>query len=160
MPPPPILDLRTLDSDKLIVSKDDLYRILPQKHEFAQLDGIVFVDDVNAIAVGLRIVRSDEWWCRGHMPGHPIFPGVLMVECGAQLAAYVQSRFHPAEGGFLAFGGIDGAKFRGSVIPPARVLIVCKTIEARTRRFICDLQAFCGGEMVFEGRITGMPYKP
>lgn len=159
MPPTPFLDVRTVDSSRFEVTHEQLYALLPQRYEFAQLDGIVSLDRQAGIAVGLRKVRSDEWWCRGHMPGLPIFPGVLMMECGAQLSAYVQKALHPESEGFMAFGGVDGAKFRGSVIPPAEVILVAKAVEARSRRFVCDVQSFCKGEIVFEGRITGMPYK-
>lgn len=59
----------------------------------------------------------------------------------------------------MGFGAIDNAKFRGAVIPPARIILAGKLVEARARRFICDVQAYCLADMVFEGRITGMPIK-
>ena len=44
--------------------------------------------------VGLKIVRSDEFWIKGHFPARPMYPGVLIIETGAQLASFLyNSRF-------------------------------------------------------------------
>jgi 3-hydroxyacyl-[acyl-carrier-protein] dehydratase len=160
MPRTPILDPSGLDCSKVLVTREQIYKVLPQQYEFSQLDGIIHLDLETGTAAGYRDIRTDEWWCRGHMPGHPIFPGVLMLECAAQLAAFVQQKLLPSEGGFLAFGGVDGAKFRGSVTPPSRIILLGKVIEARARRFICEIQSYCNGAMAFEGVITGLPIKP
>jgi 3-hydroxyacyl-[acyl-carrier-protein] dehydratase len=159
MPPPPILDLSSVDTNRLLFTREQIYSVLPQQFEFSQLNGIYHLDKENGTVGGYRDVRADEWWCRGHMPGHPIFPGVLMMETAAQLAAFAQLHVLPVEGAIMGFGGVDDAKFRGSVIPPARIDLVGKMIEARTRRFICDIQAYCKGVIVFEGKITGMPLR-
>ena len=155
-----ILDPNLLDCSKVLFTREQIYKILPQQYEFSQLDGIIYFDLEAGTAAGYRDVREDEWWCRGHMPGHPIFPGVLMLESAAQLAGFVQQKMMPTDEGFLAFGGVDRTKFRGSVTPPARVILLGKVVEARARRFICEIQAFSEGAMVFEGIITGLPIKP
>lgn len=159
MPPPAILDLASVDTSRLLYTREQIYAVLPQRFEFSQLDGIYYLDKSDGAIAGFRDVRADEWWCRGHMPGAPIFPGVLMMESAAQIAAFAQHFVLPMEGTIMGFGGVDGAKFRGSVIPPARIDFVGKMVEARSRRFICDIQAYCKGIMVFEGRITGMPLR-
>lgn len=159
MPPPNILDLSAVDPSRVLYSREQIYERLPQKFEFAQLDGIYHLDKKAGTVAGFRDVRPDEWWCRGHMPDNPIFPGVLMMESAAQIAAFAQLHVMPVEGAFMGFGGMDNAKFRGSVIPPSRIDFVGKMIEARSRRFVCDVQAYCNDTMVFEGRITGMPLR-
>ncbi|HKQ49258.1 MAG TPA: 3-hydroxyacyl-ACP dehydratase FabZ family protein [Phycisphaerae bacterium] len=160
MPPPAILDLANVDTSRLLYTREQIYDLLPQRFEFSQLDGIYHLDKAAGTVAGYREVRPDEWWCRGHMPGNPIFPGILMMESAAHLAAFAQLFIMPMEeGSFMGFGGVDGAKFRGSVIPPARIDFAGKMIEARTRRFVCDIQAYCKGTMVFEGRVTGMPLR-
>ena len=156
MPPAAILNLDELDYERVIYTREQIYEALPQRHEFAQLDGIIHLDVEAGTVAGYRDVQSDEWWCRGHLPGRPIFPGVLMVECAAQLAAFASHFIQPDVGGFVAFGGIDKAKFRDSVIPPARILFSCRAVEMRTRRIICDTQAYVDRKLVFEGTITGM----
>jgi 3-hydroxyacyl-[acyl-carrier-protein] dehydratase len=158
MPPPTILDPSSIDTSRLLYTREQIYQFLPQRYEFEQLHGIIRVDQDAKVAAGIRSVKADEWWCRGHMPGAPLFPGVLMIECAAQLAAFIQHLLYPMKGEFMAFGGIDGAKFRGSVAPPAELIVLVKEVEARSRRYVCDVQTFCNDLMVFEARITGVPW--
>lgn len=158
MPPAPIMDPAALDCDRVLVSREELYKILPQQFEFSQLDGILLEDKVNGIFAAYRDVRPDEWWCRGHMPGQPIFPGVLMVESAAQLSAYMQQKLVPAAG-ITGFAGIDDTKFRDSVIPPARVILIAQALDTRPRKFQSLVQSFSNGRMVFEGKISGTRLK-
>jgi len=156
MPPPTLIDLSQIDFARVLYDRAQIYQILPQRFEFALLDGIVHLDPASGDVVGFREVRADEWWCRGHMPAKALFPGVLMVESAAQLAAFGSHFVMNDPSTFMGFGGIDGAKFRDSVTPPARLVLVCKAVEIRRRRIICDSQGFVDGRMVFEGRITGL----
>ena len=117
--------------------------------------GIYLVDEDRMVMAGYRDVRDDEFWVRGHIPGRPIFPGVLMIETAAQLVSYYAMRKMPKQG-FLGFGGVDDVKFRGSVVPGDRIVMVGKMVEVRRRRCVGDTQAFVNGNMVYEGRITGM----
>ncbi len=155
MPSSPILDPATLDPDCLIRTRDEIYQALPQRYEFRQLDGICYYDAQNRIAAAVRDVRLDEWWVRGHIPRKPIFPGVLMLEAAAQLSAYTCKYMHGFSG-MVAFGGIDHCKFRTAVFPPARLILVCREIENRSRRIICETQAFVAGALAFEATITGL----
>ncbi len=156
MPPPALIDLDAIDFSRLLYDRARIYEILPQRFEFALLDGIVHLDPVRGDAVGFCDVRADGWWCRGHMPAKALFPGVLMVESAAQLAAFGSHFVMNDPSSFMGFGGIDAAKFRDSVVPPARLVLACKAVEIRRRRIICDAQGFVDGRMVFEGRITGL----
>src|SRR5690242_481290 len=85
----PFVDLSTIDLTQVIADRQAIYRILPHKFEFEQLDTIVWIDPVNYIGVARREVREDEFWVRGHIPGRPLLPGVLMIETAAQLASYM-----------------------------------------------------------------------
>ncbi len=159
MPPIPIIDSASLDCDRVLYTKTQIYEILPQKYEFALLDGIIHADVEHAKFAAYRDVRSDEWWCRGHMPQQPIFPGVLMVECAAQLSAFAQEILSPVPGIVLGFSGIERAKFRDSIYPPARVILVGRAFDQRLRKFRCEVQAFVDGRMAFEGEIAGIRLK-
>ena len=155
MPPPALLDLATIDLTRVLISRDEVYQKLPHRYEFMQLDSIVHVDLENKLAVGYRDVREDEWWVKGHIPGRPIFPGILMVESAAHLASYV-SALLMKHTRFLGFGGIDETKFRESIAPPAKLYLVGRAEQLKPRRTICAIQGFVEGRMVFESRITGL----
>jgi 3-hydroxyacyl-[acyl-carrier-protein] dehydratase len=156
MPAAPLLDLSTIPLDKLVITREEIYRRLPHRFEFMQLDGIVHIDYEARLAVGLREVREDEFWVRGHIPGRPLLPGVLMVETAAQMASYL-THLVLKQDKFYGFGGIDAVKFRAPVSPPARMYFIVKAIDMRPRRTICDTQGILDGQLAFEGRITGMP---
>lgn len=152
----PFVDLASLDLTRVVADHDAIYRVLPHRFEFAQLDAIIHLDLEQVIAVGRRDVREDEFWVRGHIPGRPLLPGVLMIETAAQMAAYLTAAAQKTDR-FIGFARADNIVFRGSVSPPATMYFLMKMVELRPRRVIGDAQAFCDGQLVFEGRITGMP---
>jgi len=133
----PLINLDTIDLDRVVVTREQIYERLPHRFEFMQLDAIIHVDLEQGLGVGLREVRDDEFWVRGHIPGRPLLPGVLMLESAAQMASYLSQELRPT-GRFMGFGGVDGVKFRAAVSPPARIYLLEKLIEVRPRRTICD----------------------
>ena len=102
-----------------------------------------------------RDVKEDEFWVRGHIPGRPLLPGVLMIETAAQMVSYYAMTALPNRG-FVGFSGVDNVKFRGQVTPGQRLIVVGKMVEVKRRRCIGDTQAFVDGKQVFEAMITGM----
>ena len=154
MPPQTLFDIRDVDFSKFIATRDEIYQINPHRFEFMQLDGICHLDYEAGDIAGVRHIRDDEFWVRGHIPGRPIFPGVLMMETAAQLVSYYVMRNEPK--GFLGFGGVDGVKFRGAVVPGDTVIMLGKMVEMRSRRCVGATQAYVGDRLVYEGLITGM----
>lgn len=156
MPPPAILDPAQLDFKRLVADRAEIERVNPHRHEFSLLDAVLMLDTERAIYAGYHDIRADAFWARGHIPGRPLFPGVLMIEAAAQLASYLYHKVFSGQS-FLGFTGVDGVKFRGIVEPPCRLVIVGQGLQMKPRRMICHSQGFVGTAMVFEGEITGMP---
>ena len=150
------LDLKQFDLDKVLWDRSQIYARLPQKHEFMQLDGVIHLDHEAGEAIAFRDVRHDEWWCRAHIPGNPLLPGVLMLEAAAQLAAFMERYSKPGFEGFVGYGGVDRCKFRKTVKPPARLWLLCRRMESRSRRIICYVQGVVDDVLVFEGTVTGL----
>ncbi len=96
-------------------------------------DPFLLIDEVLELEPGVRVraratVRGDEWFLRGHFPGRPIMPGVLMVEALAQAGA-VGVLSHPDYASRLAvFAGIDGVRFR-RLVEPGDVLDLELTVD-------------------------------
>jgi 3-hydroxyacyl-[acyl-carrier-protein] dehydratase len=156
MPPKLLIDLSRVDPSRVVVDREGIYRVNPQRFEFQQLDGICLLDRAEEMLAGFRDVRGDEFWVRGHIPGRPLFPGVLMIEAAAQLVSYYVMSGPNRQGDFLGFGGVDDVKFRGTVRPGDRFIVLGKMLESRPRRCVGATQGFVDGQMVYEGVITGM----
>ena len=156
MVPPLLFDLSGIDLDHVLHGVDAIERINPHRGLMRLLDGINYIDEGMTKAVAFRDVCNDEFWVPGHIPGRPLMPGVLMLEAAAQLANFLMLQRVPNES-FVAFVGVDGAKFRGQVVPGDRLTILGKEVNFRPRRFVCAAQGVVRGNLVFEAEITGMP---
>jgi 3-hydroxyacyl-[acyl-carrier-protein] dehydratase len=159
MPPELHFDLGMIDFSKVVADRDAIERVNPQRFEMMQLDAIILIDPVNALAIGYKDVRFDEFWVRGHMPGYPLLPGVLMCEASAQLASYYVMTQHSFEGYFLGFGGMENIRFRSPVKPGDRLVLIAKETKFNRRQMIVNVQGFVTDRMVFHGDIIGVPLK-
>lgn len=155
MPPEPIIPLASLQPDKLIAGRERIEAVNPHRYEFRLLDGVFLMDVEQRVFAGYHDVHADEYWVRGHIPGRPLFPGVLQIETAAQLASYAHRAIYGQEG-FMGFLGTDEVKFRGTVQPPSRFIVIGRDLGSKPRRMTCYTQGFVDGRMVFEGKIIGM----
>lgn len=155
MPPPLLFNLESIDLSRLELTREQIYQWLPQRFEFMVLDGVCHLDTRTKQVVAFCDVRPDAWWVRGHVPGRPLLPGVLMIEMGAQAAA-LEAKIATGSNAFIGFGGVDKCKFREAVIPPTRLYILAVAVEQRPRRIITDIQGVVDGKIMFEATITGL----
>lgn len=156
MPPPLLVDLSRIDLDSVCLTREQIYDLLPHRHEFMLLDGVCHVDKEALTIVGFAEIRASDWWCRGHVPGRTLLPGVLMLEMAAQLTAVLarQCGSYPC---FIGFGGIERCKFRESVTPPAKLYLLALGTEHRPRRIKSATQGVVNGRLIFEASVTGFP---
>jgi 3-hydroxyacyl-[acyl-carrier-protein] dehydratase len=132
-------------------------RVNPQRFEMEQLTAIVLVDPERRLVVGYKDVRPDEFWVRGHMPGYPLLPGILMCEAAAQLCSYYTVTQGLLHGDFIGFAGMEDVRFRGLVRPGDRLVLVGKGVRLDRRRTIFDVQGFVATTMVFHANVIGVP---
>jgi len=151
----PILPPETLDPSRVIVGKQGIREWVPQRHEFEMLDGILHFDAKSMVGVAFKEISPADFWVRGHIPGQPLFPGVLMIESAGQLCCYVFCRANQ-EKRFFAFGGVDAVRFRGTVEPGDRLLLMARAKKMRSNLAIFETQGFVDGKLVVEAVITGM----
>ena len=117
MPPPLILDPREIDITTVQYGQDEIRKENPHRHELELLHGVLHFDPEAKICIGVHHTSPDDFWVRGHIPGRPLMPGVLMIEFAAQLCSFYWRRANPDETRFFGFGGIDDTRFRGTVTP-------------------------------------------
>jgi 3-hydroxyacyl-[acyl-carrier-protein] dehydratase len=157
MPPEAHFDLANLDFDRAAIDLEAIRRVNPQRFEMEQLTAIVLVDPKQQLIVGYKDVRDDEFWVRGHMPGYPLMPGILMCEAAAQLCSYYTVTQGLLQGDFIGFAGMEDVRFRGMVRPGDRLVLVGKGVRLHRRQTIFDVQGFVGSTMVFHANVIGVP---
>jgi 3-hydroxyacyl-[acyl-carrier-protein] dehydratase len=158
MPPEVLFDVRTLDYSRVLADLEGIRKVNLQRYEMEQLTAILLIDPSQHLVVGYKDVRDDEFWARGHMPGYPLMPGVIICEAAAQLSSYYCRSANLLAGDFIAFGGMEDVRFRGPVRPGDRLILVAKAIKVNRRRIVSSTQGFVGSTMVFQGTIIGVPF--
>ena len=151
------LDPASIDWNKVIVDEEGIRKVNPQRFEMEQLTAIVLIDTEKHMIAGYKDVGADEFWVRGHLPGYPLYPGVLMCEAAAQLCSYYITTQGYARGDFVGFSGLENVRFRGQVRPGDRLLLIAKATKLHRRQTICNVQGFVGSKLVFNGDIIGVP---
>jgi 3-hydroxyacyl-[acyl-carrier-protein] dehydratase len=153
-----LIDLSLIDPDKPIADLDDIRRLNPQRYEMEQLTSILYEDRESFSCAALKEVRDDEFWVRGHMPGMPLMPGVVMLEAVAQLSSYFTQKNDLLGAEMVGFGGLDDVRFRGVVSPGDRLILMVKMVKARRGRMIvAAFQGIVDGNIVLEGTLRGIP---
>lgn len=153
MPPQLLFDINGIDLNAVLADQEAIRRVNPQRGDMEQLNGIIW-SNFNGQVIGYKDVRPDEFWVAGHIPGRPLFPGVLMIEAAAQLASYYVKAVLKWEG-FIGFGGVEKCKFRQQVLPGCRLYLLAEQGIARHRRFTSHVQGLVDGQLAFEMTIIG-----
>ncbi len=151
------LDLNDVDFNNILFDATAIEAVNPQRGHMRQLDAVVHYEAERELVVGYKDVRDDEFWVDGHIPGRPLFPGVLMIEAAAQMAAFMMKTWRIKTDGFLGFVGCDHVKFRGQVVPGDRFILLGRETKFGKRRFVAAIQGVVNDKLVFEATVSGMP---
>lgn len=153
-----LLDPSEIDFNHVVADLDEIRRCNPQRFEMEQLTAIVFDDFKRMICAGYKDITENEFWVRGHMPGMPLMPGVLICEAAAQMCSYYAHKHDLlGESKVVGFGGMEEVRFRDPVRVGDRMVVVCKMLKVRPGILIvCQFQAFVGETMVADGKIKGI----
>ena len=153
-----LVDLSLVDFDHPMARLDDIRLINPQRFEMEQLTAVVYVNEQDYSCVGYKDITDHEFWIRGHMPGLPLMPGVVMLESIAQLCSFVAQRYDLLGAEMVGFGGLEDVRFRDPVLPGDRLIVMCKLEKVRRGRMIvCKFQGVVKDRIVVEGTLKGIP---
>ncbi|MCA9266497.1 MAG: beta-hydroxyacyl-ACP dehydratase [Planctomycetales bacterium] len=123
-----------------------------------QLTAIIYLDEETTTCVGYKDISEQEFWVRGHMPGMPLMPGIVMCEAAAQMCSWVTQRLDLLGAEMVGFGGMEEVYFRGPVVPGDRLVIACQRLKLRRGRMItCVFQGLVEDRIVVDGQIKGVP---
>ncbi|MFK7883926.1 MAG: 3-hydroxyacyl-ACP dehydratase FabZ family protein [Phycisphaerales bacterium] len=152
---PTLVDLSKIDLSGTEATREQMFEVIPHRHEMALLDRVVWANEDFTESVASIKIRGDEFWVSGHFPGRPMMPGVLMVEAGAQLACWLYNK-RQSRPSIAAFLRIDKAVFRQSVTIDDTLYVLCKESKQSARRFCSDIQGVVNNQIAFEASIIGM----
>jgi UDP-3-O-[3-hydroxymyristoyl] N-acetylglucosamine deacetylase/3-hydroxyacyl-[acyl-carrier-protein] dehydratase len=130
-----------------------IMNVMPHRYPFLLVDRIVEIESARRI-VGLKNVTINEPFFQGHFPGHPIMPGVLIVEAMAQVGGMLlMDHFEDPDSKVVYFMTIDGVKFRRPVRPGDQLRFELEMLQFRGRKCRMRGEAFVDGKAVCEAEM-------
>jgi UDP-N-acetylglucosamine acyltransferase len=108
----------------------EIMKLIPHRYPLLLIDRIIELEEGKR-AVAIKNVTMNEPFFHGHFPGHPIMPGVLIVEALAQVGVVMALRVPSNEGKLVYFAGIDNVRFRKPVVPGDQLRLEVETLWAR-----------------------------
>lgn len=132
---------------------DQIMERLPHRYPFLLVDRVLdYVEDVSIRAI--KNVTINEPHFNGHFPGHPVMPGVLIVEAMAQVGGVLALASAPADEEYLMyFTGIDGVRFRKPVRPGDQITFEITVLRKRGAMWKFKGEAFVDGVLVCAGTL-------
>lgn len=140
-------------SGDYLLDIDAIMKIMPHRYPFLLVDRILDLEP-NKKVIALKNVTINEPYFEGHFPGHPIMPGVLIIEAMAQAGGILLLNTVPdPENKLVYFMGIDGVRFRKPVKPGDQLRFEVEMVQFR--RGTCKMkgQAFVGADLVTEAEL-------
>jgi len=134
----------------------EIMDFLPHRYPFLLIDRIVEFERAKRV-VAIKNVTMNEQFFQGHFPGAPIMPGVLVIEAMAQAGAVLMlSEMEDRHSKLAVFTGIEGAKFRRSIVPGDQIRIEVDVVSFRTRAGKMAGKATVDGKLACEATLTCM----
>lgn len=137
----------------MMLDRDEVMKVLPHRGAMLMIDGIEELDYGRKV-VGYRDVRDDEFWCDGHFPARPIFPGVLIIEMMAQLSAFLFAEKDETAGRIAYIAKVEEVKFLKNIFPGSRIVAEA-LFNAEGAGFIrTSCKAMSDGREAARGKLT------
>lgn len=136
-----------------MLNKEQIKEIIPQREPFLMIDEIEEYTPGES-AVGYKNVDESEWYFKGHFPGNPIMPGVLIAESLAQTGAIAILSMEENKGKNALFGGIDKMKFKKMVLPGDKLKLEVKIIKRKGPIGVGEAVATVNEKVVAKGELT------
>ena len=135
----------TLDSEAI-------KKILPHRSPFLFVDRVEKLEPGKS-AVGYKKVSPSDYYFQGHFPGHPVMPGVLIMEALAQVGGVVMLSMPENRGRIAYFMSVDYCKFRQTVMPGDELRMEVEVLRCRAKTGQCAGRAYVHDKLVCEAEV-------
>ena len=136
----------------------EVMRLLPHRYPFLLVDRILEMSPGPVVpgskVVGLKNVTVNEPFFQGHFPGNPVMPGVLLLECMAQVAGclFFAGEAEPASK-LMYLTGVDKARFRRPVLPGDQLVVTAEILNMKSTLVKMKAEARVDGALCVEAEI-------
>lgn len=138
---------------KIVLNQEQIKEIIPQRDPFLMIDEVQeYIPGQSATAY--KYVNEEEWYFKGHFPGNPIMPGVLITESLAQTGAIAILSLEENKGKNALFGGIDKMKFKKMVVPGDKLKLEVKIIKQKGPIGVGEAIVTVEDKVVAKGELT------
>lgn len=136
-----------------MLDKEEIKKIIPQREPFLMIDEVEEYTPGES-ATAYKYVDEKEWYFKGHFPGNPIMPGVLITESLAQTGAIAILSVKENKGKNALFGGIEKMRFKKMVVPRDKLKLEVKIIKQKGPIGVGEAIASVEGKVVAKGELT------
>lgn len=126
--------------------KDVVQAVLPHRDPFCWVSRVVACEPGQTVEAELDVDPGLPLFA-GHFPGHPVLPGVIIMEALAQAASFCVLVDRGAEGSIGFLTGIDKAKFRRQVEPGETLVLKARIVKSSSRLCVADVEASVDGQV-------------
>ena len=136
-----------------MLNKEQIESIIPQRDPFLMIDEVEEYQP-GEYCIGYKNVTGDEYFFKGHFPGNPIMPGVLITESLAQAGAVAILSLEENKGKNALFAGIDKMKFKNRVVPGDKLKLEVRIIKRKGPIGVGEAIATVDGKIAAKGELT------
>lgn len=131
------------------LDKQGIMKILPHRDPFLFVDRITYLEKGRR-ATGVKKLSMDDYFFKGHFPGKPVMPGVLIIEAMAQVGGVMMLSPEENRGKLAFFMAIDNAKFRKTVVPGDQLVMEVEAGKIKSKTGQVHARALVDGKVVAE----------
>lgn len=134
---------------KPVMDVGDIQKILPHRYPFLLIDKVLDLQEGKSCRA-LKNLTINDYFFRGHFPGRPVMPGVLIVEAMAQTAGIIILCKKENQGKLAFFMGIDNVRFRKTVVPGDQLILEVNVVKIKSRTGVAKGRAYVDNKEVAE----------
>jgi 3-hydroxyacyl-[acyl-carrier-protein] dehydratase len=147
---------KTKNEGKKMIDTKGVEAVIPHRGDMRMVDEIREFNETSG--VGIKHVRDDEFWCKGHFPGNPIMPGILQIEALAQTACFIVFKQMKTTGAETLgyFTTMEKIKFSNMVKPGDTLELHVEILANKMNLYKFHGIALVGGKKVSEATFSAI----